>query len=246
MQPWPPMHSQLRRLGAWICGSVVLLLAPEAKADPGGPAFRLEADYGILTNTRAYEGSFANGPQALRLSEYRGASAGAFGMRIAGGYVFRPRGIGVFPRMSIAYVPNNQTSLRVRGDLDEYLLQVERRAWSIDVGAELQFFRRQLLVEGALGIASVHSSIRLPGYESVRVSEYYVTPRAASDDSGVLLHLATGWRAPVDFPVTFGVKATAEAVIGTQFFDRAITVPILRAMLSLFVEFEPLFTKDAK
>jgi hypothetical protein len=225
-----------------------MLLAPVARAVPGGPAFRLEGDYGILTNGRTYQGAYTNGPQTILIQRYQLATGGAFGMRATGGYAINLRSLSIFPRLSIGYVPNNHATTRIRGDLDEYTFDVERRAFSLDAGAEVQLFRRQWLIEGALGIASTHSSFQIPGYAVVQVpaSYGYVTRSPVSDDSGLLAHLATGWRAPLELPVTFGVKATGEAVFGTRYLDRLVTVPMLRAMLSLFVEFEPLHKKDAQ
>ncbi len=234
-----PMHCHVRRLGSWIVGSVGLVLAPIAKADPGALAFRLEADYGVLTNTRIYEGTFTNGRQALQLKQYRTAAAGALGMRATGGYVLKLSRVAVYPRLSIAYVPNQLAPLRVRGDLDEYAFEVERRAWSIDAGAELQFLRRQFLLDGAIGIASTHSSFRLPGYAIVRPWSGDLSSSRVSDDGGLLLHVATGWRSPLSQPVTFGVKVAAEAAVFVGLLGRVGSPPLLRATLSLFVEWEP-------
>jgi hypothetical protein len=241
-----PARSELipAALGAAAC----LLSGAAAAAVPGGPAFRVEGDYGTLTTTRVYENRMTNGSQSIDYAQYRAATSGAFGLRVTSGYVLKFNRVTAFPRLSIGYVPHTEATWSLHGTLDDYAFKVDRRVWSIDAGAEMQFFKRQFLLEGAVGIASAHSSYHLPGF-SVRpaydaaILGYTDQRPSASEHPGLLIHLATGWRAPLQSPVSFGFKATAEAVMFTQGIERAVTFPVARAMLSVFIEVEPLFTE---
>jgi hypothetical protein len=200
------------------------------------PALRLEGDYGVLSQKSNYVGTFSNSDQALHFAQYHRSNAGAYGLRTTLGLGIGLTKVAVFPRLEVAYVLPNRDSIVIPGSIGNYAAEVENHFWAFNLGAEMQFLRRAVLLDAGVGLGRGYSSFKLPAFES----SFHDT----GSRHGLLLHLGLGLRAPVSFPVTLGTRAVVESTFGlTNVFDRLITQPTYRLLLSVFVEFDPFYAR---
>jgi len=216
--------------------ALALLEHPAKGAPTPWPAARLEYEYGYLSQNNTYAGHLATNTQAVAYSLDHRESAPARGLRGTLGVVIVTPNVAIFPRLSIADVQTGDTHWMLPGQLGSYEVRLQNQLWCIDVGAEAQLWRRIILVETAFGTGFGHSNFTLPAMETDR--------HPTQTKGGLLIHLATGLRAPLRFPLTFGAKMSADTVLWFASYDQwFVSAPSQRATLSAFVEFDPFYNE---
>ena len=208
------------------CASAVsVLVSPDARAAAHPwPVARLEGEYGSLSETNHFEAEGANNQQAFRIHRDLTASSSARGLRGSIGWEIETPNFYLILWFAIADVESRQMTGQIQGQMGNYTMRLKNYFTSAEVGTEFQFWKRIILADVGMGFAYGHTSFWLPGFDTAVTN--------TDDLTGLALRIGTGLRAPLKFPLTFGVKASLETVWGI------IAVPADRATLSLFVELD--------